>query len=136
VDAVNRHTRWRRAAGAAALLALLAGCGAGSDVRSFVDDTFDEQSESGDTSTYLAAAPVAAAAGQIAGAVPPAAQADDAGSRYLRYDDDLVVVSPASGGSIVRVEDLDGAYRAGTYAYLGPGFTPGSPAGTDDDDVK
>lgn len=131
---MNRHARWRRAAGAAALLALVAGCGAGSDVRGFVDDTFDEQSESGDTSTYLAAAPVVAAAGQIAGAVPPAAQADDAGSRYLRYDDDIVVVSPASGGSIVRVEDLDGAYRDGTYAYLGPGFTPGSPAETDDDD--
>lgn len=127
----------RYAAGLAVSLALLTGCGAGSDVRSFIDDTFDEQSESGDSSTYLAAAPVPAATSQIAGAVPPAAQASDAGSEYLRYDDDIVVVSPASGGSAVRVEDLDGAYRDGSYAYLGPGFTPGSPAETDaDDDVK
>ncbi|QJY49103.1 DUF4247 domain-containing protein [Pseudonocardia broussonetiae] len=124
----------RRWAAGALLLALLTGCGAGSDVRSFLDDTFDEQSESGDTSTYLAAAPVAAAASQITGAVPPAARATDAGTEYLRYDDDIVVVSPASGGSTVRVEDLDGPYRDGTYAYLGQGFTPGSPAATDDDD--
>lgn len=127
----RRAGRW---AAAAVSLALLTGCGAGSDVRGFLDDTFDEQSESGDTSTYLAAAPVAAATSQIAGAVPPAAQASDAGSEYLRYDDDIVVVSPASGGSTVRVEDLDGAYRDGSYAYLGQGFTPGSPAATDDDD--
>lgn len=126
----------RYAAGLTVSLALLAGCGAGSDVRGFIDDTFDEQSESGDTSTYLAAAPVPAATSQIAGAVPPAAQASDAGSQYLRYDDDIVVVSPASGGSTVRVEDLDGPYRDGSYAYLGPGFTPGSPAATEDDDVK
>jgi hypothetical protein len=133
VDTVRRYV-----AGTAVALTLLAGCGAGSDVRGFLDDTFDEQSESGDTSTYLAAAPVAAAASQISGAVPPAAQASDAGTEYLRYDDDIVVVSPASGGSAVRVEDLEGPYRDGTYAYLGPGFTPGSPAetGDDDDDVK
>jgi hypothetical protein len=129
----------RAAAGAAALLlVLLTGCGAGSDVRGYIDDTFDEQSESGDTSTYLAAAPVPAAASQIIGAVPPAARASDGGSEYLRYDDDIVVVSPASSGSTVRVEDLDGAYRDGSYAYLGSGFTPGSPAetGDDPDDVK
>lgn len=126
----------RRWAAGALLLALLTGCGAGSDVRSFLDDTFDEQSESGDTSTYLAAAPVAAATSQITGAVPPAARASDAGTEYLRFDDDIVAVSPASGGSTVRVEDLDGPYRDGAYAYLGQGFTPGSPAATDDDDVK
>ncbi len=126
----------RYAAGLAVSLVLLTGCGAGSGVRGFIDDTFDEQSESGDTSTYLAAAPVAAATSQIAGAVPPAAQASDAGAEYLRYDDDIVVVSPASGGSTVRVEDLEGSYRDGSYAYLGPGFTPGSPAANEDDDVK
>lgn len=128
----------RPAAGAVLALALLTGCGAGSDVRDYLEDTFTEQGGSGDTASYLAAAPVAAAAAQIAGAVPPAAQATDAGSEYLRYDDDIVVVSQAAGGSAVRVEDLDGAYRDGAYAYLGPGFTPGSPAdtGDDPDDVK
>jgi hypothetical protein len=128
----------RYLAGGAVLLAVLTGCGVGSSVRGFLDDTFDEQSESGDTSTYLAAAPVAAAAAQITGAVPPAARASDGDTEYLRYDEDIVVVGPASTGSTVRVEDLDGAYRDGTYAYLGPGFTPGSPAetGDDPDDVK
>lgn len=135
---MNRGAGRRCAAGLAVSLVLLSGCGAGSNVRAFLDDTFDEQAESGDTSTYLAAAPVPAAAAQITGAVPPAARASDGGAEYLRYDDDIVVVSPASGGSAVRVEDLDGAYRDGSYAYLGPGFTPGSPAetGDDSDDVK
>lgn len=124
----------RHVAGALLVVGLLAGCGSGSDVRGFLDDTFDEQGSSGDTSTYLAAAPVAATAAQISGAVRPAAQASDGGAEYLRYDDDIVVVSQDAAGSQVRVEDLDGAYQDGQYAYLGPGFTPGSPAENDDDD--
>ncbi len=144
---VTTRSRWtpkrvggvrRLAAGAVLLLLALTGCGAGSSVRGFLDDTFDEQSSAGDTSTYLAAAPVAATASQITGAVQPITRATDAGTEYLRYDDDIVVVSGSGGGSEVRVEDLDGAYRDGSYAYLGPGFTPGSPAetGDDPDDVK
>ncbi|CAA9394039.1 MAG: hypothetical protein AVDCRST_MAG66-1035 [uncultured Pseudonocardia sp.] len=116
----------------------LAGCGAGSSVRGYLDDTFTEQSETGDTVVYQAAAPVAATTQQIATAVAPIVQASDANGSYLRYDDDIVVVSGAGAASAVRVEDLDGPYRDGVYAYLGPGFDPGSPAGaTDDsDDVK
>lgn len=121
------------ALGAALALSGLAGCGAGSSVRGYLDDTFTEQSESGDTTTYLATAPVPATAQQITAAVEPIARASDAGSEYLRYDDDIVVVSGAGAASAVRVEDLEGPYRDGAYAYLGPGFTPGSPEDTDDD---
>ena len=131
---MRRHAARRLAAGAVLAMALLTGCGSDSDVRGFLDDAFDEQSSSGDTSTYLAAAPVAATVSQIAGAVPPAAQASDAGREYLRYDDDIVVVEQGGAGSAVRVEDLDGPYRDGAYAYLGPGFSPGAPGATDDDD--
>ncbi|HEX8761486.1 MAG TPA: DUF2617 family protein, partial [Pseudonocardiaceae bacterium] len=43
------------------------------------------------------------------------------------YDDDIVIVSPALGGSTVRVEDLDDRYRGGFFAFLGAGFRPGAP---------
>jgi hypothetical protein len=135
VDAVRRAL--------AALVVALAvsgvsGCGAGSSVRGYLDDTFEEQSESGDTVVYQAVAPVAATTQQITSAVAPIERASDAGAEYLRYDDDIVVVSGAGAASAVRVEDLDGPYRDGAYAYLGPGFDPGSPAGAtdDEDDVK
>lgn len=114
---------------------LLSGCGSGSDVRSAVEDVYEERSRSGDTATYLSADPVGPTASTIAGDVEPLARATDAGSEYLRYDEDIVIVSPAGSGSDVRVEDLDERYRSGAYAYLGSGFDPGSPAGdgTEDD---
>lgn len=116
---------------------LLAGCGADSAVRGFVDSTFDEQRVSGDTAYYTSTDPVQRTAATIAGSVPPAARAADARGEYLRYDDDIVVVEPSGQTSTVRVEDLDGAYRSGQYRYLGDGFDPGSPAGDiDDDDAK
>ncbi len=127
----------RRAVVAALLVLVLAGCGADSSVRGYLDGAFTEQGGSGDTATYLATTPVPATAQQISGAVAPIVRATDAGAEYLRYDDDIVIVSGGGAGSTVRVEDLDGPYSDGAYAYLGPGFDPGSPAGaTDDDDVK
>jgi len=129
VDAVRAPLVAALAAGAAVLLA---GCGIGDDVRDHLDDTYELQGTSGDSATYLAAAPVGATSAAIAGAVPPAARAADGRSEYLRYDEDIVVVSAAPNGSSVLVEDLDGRYRSGHYAYLGPGFDPGSPAGAPD----
>jgi hypothetical protein len=130
----------RRTGRLAALLGaalLVAGCGAGSEVRDFVDATYDEQSVAGDTATYLSGDGVFPTAATIARGAAPIAQATDAGAQYLRYDEDIVIVSPAGATSTVRVEDLDGAYRSGQYAYLGPGFDPGSPAGDiDDEDAK
>jgi hypothetical protein len=62
--------------------------------------------------------------------VPPAARQADGSAEYLRYDDDIVVVSAAPGGSTVVAEDLDSRYRSGHYRHLGSGFDPGSPAGS------
>ncbi len=112
---------------AAALV--LAGCGIGNDVRNVVEDTYVLQSRSGDTATYLSNDPVGSTTSRIVNAVNPAARQADGGSEYLRYDDDIVIVSAAPGGSTVRVEDLDSRYHNGFFAFLGPGFRPGSPAG-------
>ncbi|WP_102143023.1 DUF4247 domain-containing protein [Mycobacterium hubeiense] len=60
----------------------------------------------------------------------PEARAVDRGSEYLRYDNDIVVVGPDAGRSCtVQVEDINERYSHGGFIYLGPGFTPGSPAG-------
>jgi len=112
-----------------AAVLVLAGCGSGNDVRDFIEDTYALQSRNGDAATYASNEPVGRTASRIVGAVNPAARQADGGSEYLRYDDDIVIVSAASGGSTVRVEDLDGRYRNGFFAFLGPGFRPGSPAG-------
>ena len=116
---------------AAAVLAL-AGCGIGNDVRNFIDNTYALQNRFGDTAVYASDDPVGPTTSTIVNAVNPAARAADGGAEYLRYDDDIVVVSPAAGGgSQVLAEDLDGRYRSGGFAYLGAGFSPGSPAAGD-----
>jgi hypothetical protein len=108
---------------------VLTGCGSGSDPRRFLGDTYDLQSSNGDTATYSSPDPVGTTTAAIVDAVRPAERQADGGNEYLRYDDDIVIVSAATGGSSVRVEDLDGRYRSGAFIFLGPGFRPGSPAG-------
>ena len=120
-----------RAAAALVTVAVLAsGCsGSDDDVRDHLGDTYERQSSQGDTATYTSDDPVGTTTAAIADAVRPAARQADGGSEYLRYDDDIVVVSAAAGGgSSILVEDLDGRYRSGYYAYLGSGFRPGSPS--------
>jgi hypothetical protein len=108
---------------------LLGGCGIGNDIRDHLDDEYELQGTSGDSATYLAGTPVGATTAAIVSALPPAARQADGSSEYLRYEDDIVIVSAAPNGSTVHVEDLDERYRSGHYSYLGPGFNPGSPAG-------
>ncbi|HKR51222.1 MAG TPA: DUF4247 domain-containing protein [Pseudonocardiaceae bacterium] len=109
---------------------VLAGCGTGNDIRGFVGNTYALQNRNGDTATYFSKDPVGLTTSRIASAVKPAARKADGGSEYLRYDDDIAIVSAAPGGSTVRVEDLDSRYRSGFFGFLGPGFSPGSPAGS------
>ncbi|MCA0145248.1 DUF4247 domain-containing protein [Blastococcus sp. LR1] len=119
----------RLAALALAAIVLLTGCGSGGNVRGFLEDTYRLTDSDGDTATYASPDPVGTTTAAIADAVPPAERQADGGNEYLRYDDDIVIVTAATGGSTVRVEDLDGRYRGGFFAFLGPGFRPGSPAG-------
>jgi len=117
-------------AGAVVLAVLvLAVCSGSSDVRRFLADTYQLERTDGDTLTYSSSAPVGTTVTQIVQRREPAARQADGGSEYLRYDDDIVIVSAAPGGSSVRVEDLDDGYRGGAFIFLGPGFNPGSPAG-------
>ena len=135
------NRRGRRSAALLAVVALavglLAGCAIGNDVRDVLEDSYEVVAQDGDTTTFAAPTPVPETADRIGDAVVPAARAADAAQEFLRYDDDIVVVSPGGQGSTVRVEDLDGPYSAGAYAHLGPGFDPGSPQGAvEEDDIK
>jgi hypothetical protein len=106
---------------------VLTGCGFDNDVRGFIDNTYALQNRFGDTAIYASDDPVGPTTSIIVNAVNPAARAADGGSEYLRYDDDIVIVSAALGGSTIRVEDLDDRYRGGFFAFLGAGFRPGAP---------
>nr|WP_239521364.1 DUF4247 domain-containing protein [Blastococcus saxobsidens] len=108
----------------------MTGCGSGGDVRGFLQDTYRLTDSDGDTSVYSSPDPVGTTTAAIVDAVPPAERQADGGNEYLRYSDDIVIVSAAASGSTVRVEDLDGRYRGGFFAFLGPGFRPGSPVGS------
>ncbi|MFZ2530323.1 MAG: DUF4247 domain-containing protein [Rhodococcus sp. (in: high G+C Gram-positive bacteria)] len=113
------------ALGAAVLFA--AGCGA--PVRDWLSDTYELRDRTGGVTTYYSPDPVGTTVSRIVDEREPAARSADGGREYLRYDDDIVTVgSAAGGGSAVTVEDIGGRYSSGGYAYLGPGFTPGSPA--------
>ncbi|MGY1848212.1 MULTISPECIES: DUF4247 domain-containing protein [unclassified Blastococcus] len=120
----------RMVALALAAVLLLSSCGTGTRIRAFLDDTYERTEIVGNAAVYASPDPVGTTTAAITEAVPPAERQADGGNEYLRYDDDIVIVSPAADGSTVRVEDLDERYRSGFFAFLGPGFRPGSPVGT------
>ncbi|MCK9928906.1 DUF4247 domain-containing protein [Frankia sp. Mgl5] len=136
VTRVTRAARSARVALAVPLalaVAVLPACGGDSNVRGWLTDSYRRTDTRGDTESYLSTEPVDRTAAAIAAGVAPAARASDGGSQYLRFADDIVIVSAAAAGagSTVRVEDLDDGFSRGQYARLGSGFTPGSPAGKD-----
>lgn len=110
-------------------IAVLVTAGCGSQVRDHIDDTYEHRGTSGDIDTYYSPDPVGTTVSRIVAEDVPAARRADGGNEYLRYDDDIVIVGAApDGGSTITVEDLDGRYSGGGFVFLGPGFTPGSPA--------
>ncbi len=122
----------RRLLAGAAAVALLTACGSGGDVRAYLRDELGSSTRQGVAETWQSPDPVGSVTSRLVDAREPLARRTDAGSEYLRYDDDVVVVSGAAGGgSQVLAEGLDGRYRSGALAYLGPGFSPGSPAEDD-----
>lgn len=88
---------------------------------------------------YASTEPVTETAGEIAGAVKPADERTTPAGHFLRYDDDIVTVSPEDGGgSRIVVDDEETGYRRG-FVYLGgwwgsfsgraEGFRGGGPGG-------
>ncbi|MFX1759412.1 lipoprotein [Rhodococcus gordoniae] len=110
-------------------IAVLATTACGSQARDHIADTYDYRGTSGDIDTYHSPDPVGTTVSRIIAEDEPAARKADGGNEYLRYDDDIVTVGAApEGGSTITVEDIDGRFSSGGFVFLGPGFTPGSPA--------
>ena len=106
----------RRAGGLAAWLvtaALLAGCGAFSDVSDVVADNY-KRAASQDTGTakaYAAGGSPSSVARSIASKEKPLDTLSVAGNEYLQYDDYLVRVQPGGGGSTVLLDNYNNGYQ-------------------------
>jgi hypothetical protein len=102
----------------------------GNDIRSHLAGTYREYNRDADGVRYACDGSPRVVADEISAYQEPEATATDRGSQYLRYEDDIVIVGPdLDRPCSVRVEDTDARYSGGGFIFLGPGFTPGSPAG-------
>lgn len=97
-----------------AVACVLSSCG--NAVKDFIADNYSKSSQVGDVAVYSSKDPVGTTVSRIVDAEEPAARSADGGNEYLRYDDDIVTVSAAAGGSTIKVEDINGTYRSGGYA--------------------
>ncbi len=60
----------------------------------------------------------------------PAARTDNDKTEYLRYPNNIVIIGPdGKYPCSIRVEPLSAGYNHGSFIFLGPGFSPGSPSG-------
>jgi hypothetical protein len=65
-------------------------------------------------------------ANEIAKAHRPQDQAFDPAGVFLRYNDDMIAVTPSGTGSRIEIDDSERGYRA-WYPYIGPRW--GGPGG-------
>ncbi|MUL65499.1 hypothetical protein BOO86_13555 [Mycobacterium sp. CBMA 234] len=113
--------------GVGAVLCLVFGINMRHNVRTYVKDHY----QSYGANQYTCTGSPSTVADNIARAQPPQARATDSGSYYLRYSDAIVIVGPASSHACtIRLESLSAGYNHGSYFFLGPGFSRGSPSGS------
>jgi hypothetical protein len=111
----------------AAVLCLIFGIAMRNSVRSYVKGHY----QSYGTDQYLCTGSPSDVADDIAEAQTPEARANDNDIYYLRYSDAIVIVGPASDHPCtIRLESLSAGYNHGSYFFLGPGFSRGSPSGS------
>ncbi|MEZ0049201.1 hypothetical protein ABIA30_000191 [Mycobacterium sp. MAA66] len=113
------------ALGLSGLACLIAGIILLPNIRSYVDHHYQRYAPG----QYTCSGSPQNVADNIANAQSPSARGGAGGTYYLRYSDSIVTVGPHGGHPCtVRVEDLSAGYNHGSYIFLGPGFTPGSPS--------
>lgn len=102
------------------------------DPREFVAEKYRRAQQLDQTNNglaYLAAATPAAVAATIAKATDPRDKRNTGDNHYLRFDNDLVAVSPHAGGALVLVDSLSNGTRRHHSHVSGYGWTSGSAAG-------
>ena len=111
---------------ATAVLCLVWAASMTPDIRSYVADEYQEYG----SDRYACDGTPQQVADELSEYSEPEAWASDRVSEYLRYDDDVAIIGPeGSRPCTVRMEGVDEGYSGGAFIFLGPGFTPGSPAG-------
>lgn len=100
------------------------------DVGSYIAGHYQQYAHDANANRYSCSGSPSQIADTLAHYKSPAARASDGGNEYLRYSDYVVIVGPdGTRPCSIRVEGLGAGYSHGSYVFLGPGFTPGSPSG-------
>jgi hypothetical protein len=93
----------------------------GTSVAAYIDKKYDRNTSlehDRETRVYTSGKPPSRVTDEIVDAWRPISQHTDASGVYLRYSDDAVVVQPRGSGSVIRVLDVDRAYRH-YYGHVG-----------------
>lgn len=100
------------------------------NISSYIASHYREESRDANGTRYLCTGSAHQVADTLAQYQSPAARAASGDNEYLRYRNNIVIVGPdGSYPCSIRVEPLSAGYSHGSFIFLGPGFTPGSPSG-------
>jgi Domain of unknown function (DUF4247) len=100
------------------------------DIGSYIAEHYQEYGHDANGKRYVCTGSPKQVADTLAHYQAPSARASKDNSEYLRYSRYIVVVGPdGTRPCSIRVESLSAGYSHGSYIFLGPGFTPGSPSG-------
>ncbi|MFC4376382.1 DUF4247 domain-containing protein [Nocardia halotolerans] len=102
------------------------------DPREFVAERYlraRQLDQANDGLAYTATAAPAVVAATIAEATDPRDRRSTGDFHYLRFDDDLIAVSPHAGGALVLVDSWANGSRRNHKHVSGYGWTSGSAAG-------
>ncbi|MQA11374.1 MAG: DUF4247 domain-containing protein [Pseudonocardiaceae bacterium] len=92
----------------------------GTSVRDYVAQNYARSStmDRGSEKAYTSPRSPSETSTEIVDAWTPVSQYPSAGGIFLRYSDDMVLIQPRSGGSVIRVDDVERAHRH-YYGILG-----------------
>lgn len=100
------------------------------NISSYIASHYHEYSRDANGIRYACNGSPAQVAQTLANYQTPEARATNGTNQYLRYSNNIVTVGPDGNYPCsIRIEPLSAGYSHGTFIFLGPGFTPGSPSG-------
>ena len=100
------------------------------DITSYIASHYPQYARDANGTRYACTGSPDEVADTLADYQAPEARADNDKAEYLRYSNNMVIVGPdGSRPCSIRVESLSAGYSHGAFIFLGPGFSPGSPAG-------
>jgi hypothetical protein len=99
------------------------------NIASYIASHYHEYSDDANGARYVCTGSPEDVADTLADYQAPEARAASGDNEYLRYSNNIVIVGPdGSYPCSIRVESLSAGYSHGSFIFLGPGFTPGSPS--------